>query len=387
MEELIEEYDVDEPSLRRDVLRKLPPPPESPTPPVAPPQMGEEPARVAVGGDPGLSAVDLPATNAGKPVVLTGLGEVKSVEILNPLRQPRKFSIEAGKDGGSWTITLRGRKVAHLRRGAGADALTFTWVEGLLDEADSLRNAVLVVTGSESTTIALRRAVEMQPPVIDLGKIEQSVAIDVPLWAQHPKALRIEGVDFDGRAHNGRFPPNGRADHNQPVRLALRGELPRAGVELSLHGSAPFDLRLKPILEDFDGRLYPWTEERLRRLAAAVTLNLTNLERDIPKLQDTIRNLEAQLQELQRQPTTAYNALSLPVAKKLCSAAIESAKGRLQAAQTALPIVKSRLKAFDELRQLTNGLKGEVRVRFRVFYDVGQHEVTVVRAGAVGSEN
>lgn len=380
VERIIEQYVVDANALRTEVENKLRID-MRPDAPVIPTAQGT----TSIDPDTGIAMVELPDRNTAKSVTLPIVGEIKSLEILAPRRTRLKFSLTAAPDGLSWTITDGQRAIAQILRDSnGKRHFILSWEEGSSVEAECLRNAVLMVKGgAPRVAIALRRTVEIEAPLVNLSDKQNTLPIDVPLWGLDPRDLNIEAVGVSNLPLAARFPTNGRAEHRKPVRLVIRDELPKAGVELALHGAAPLDLRIKPILEDFDNKLYPWTKERMKNLEGAFVRQISRCQKDILELKSGIPNLEAQLAGLKRQYNP--NALTASIVKSQIdqvAAALNAATAQLARLEASLPVVNRQVQAFGELYELTGNVHQRTHVSFRVFYIVGEHEVTVLRAGS-----
>lgn len=325
--------------------------------------------------------IELPERGTQDEISISVDGGKLSLDIQSPASSLCEFAIETGEDGASWTITNGTSKVAHLKRSG--KNLAIGWEADCPDEAECLRNAVLVVkSDNDKSAIALRSPVEIDAPYVDLENKAIAIPIEAQLWGLVAKDLKMEAIGFrNNESHlKSRFPGNGLVDHNEPAKLVIRDERPHAGVALNLSGTTAPMVRVEPFFVDFKSKKYPWTDKQLKSLRTAFINEISRHEREIPKAEAAIPAMEGQLKALKRQfrPGAANSGY---VASRISKTQgdINETRNRLKSMRANLPGMRTRAQAFGELYDLSESIHQQVRVRFRVFFVAGDSEVTVLR--------
>jgi hypothetical protein len=229
----------------------------------------------------------------------------------------------------------------------------------------------------DSTEIRSPEAVEIEATIIDLTKSQYNIKINVAQAGIELRQLKIEAIEVTNAPFSKRLPDDGRADHGQPVRLVVRDELPKAAIELSLHGSQPLNVRVKPIIEDYDHKLYPWTQERMKALRGYLVRETRKAEAGISTLKGRIPVLQANIESLKRQPRNIYNRDSLELTQRNAEANLATATNDLRLLEVRLPLLRNQSEGFSELFALSERVHLQGRVRFRVIHQIGD-ETTII---------
>jgi hypothetical protein len=320
------------------------------------------------------TAVDLPDRGSRQPIPIPTRGAVGYVDVLTPAAlSPLEFSVQASSDGKSWTVRDGKQAIAMLRY---EENLTFAWETGASDQADSLRNALLIVHGdSEPVAVALRRAVEIASPTIELTNSIAKVPIQTSLWGLTPLDLRLEAIGIDRVVLDKRSPEDGKASHGDPAQLVLRDVLPKAAIELSLNGRSLLHVRLAPILETFDHKRRPWSNGTAKSLHESCSKEIDRCSDRIQFLTASIPQMESGISELK-----GNRANSLVIANAASS--LNSAKVELNEQKKLLPVLEQRLRDSQSLLELSKEVHAEASVAFHVYFSVGKCDVAIVRASS-----
>jgi hypothetical protein len=363
--------------------------PDPPRPPIHRPPLHPQPINPPVTPLPPIeiaTQIELPARDSKDHVEVASLGTVDiAFHLHNPDGNPLQFQIKEGDDQQTWTITDGQNLVGQLKRENGR--INFYWSDAVTEEAECLRNALLVLTVRDlEKQVRMRSARSEKAPAIDLelkGKSDkQTLPIDLGLYGLDASKLKFEVIgSLDGMTFQRFDPATKTADINQRVRAILRDQPPYAAFDVSITASGQvFAAKIWPLMAGPDKDTLPWTVDRVNTLSRSLNTKIAAAKRAIEELPQVISALTQQIAQLRKIPVT--NPLYTPAQGELAvaEASLAQAQATLAEAQAALPVRQKQLEALKTLADLGNSISKKLRIQYRVFYVVGGKEVDVFRA-------
>jgi hypothetical protein len=211
----------------------------------------------------------------------------------------------------------------------------------------------------------------IEAPLIDLTKNQTEVRFK-PIVAFEARKLLLTGLEVTNNRLIRQYPDSGQVELGTPIHVVLRDEPPRAGLEVSLHGTEELYVRIKPMIQDPDDVFYPWTESGLRLVRGKANRSLNQVNRGMDRASRLVADLATQQKLIENSPASAKNRSA--IAEKLKAAEQEVAQVGEQ-----LQRLEQFLADLDKLGTLTDKIDRKARLNFRVVQNNNGEEVRVVK--------
>lgn len=233
-------------------------------------------------------------------------------------------------------------------------------------------------TAPSATSSDAAKPVEPKPdvltidaPLIDLTKNQTEVKFK-PLVNVESRMLILSGLEVTDGGIVRQYPESGRGKLGDAIRVVLRDEPPRAGLEISLHGSDELFVRIKPMIQDPDDVFYPWTPSGFRDVRRRVVRSINAKQEESARAERFVELLTEQLGAATQSKAGTANRKSLQ--ERLEIARIEAADSR-----NKLQLLERFMANFRELEGLTDRTDRKSKVSFRILRDTNGVEETIVR--------
>ncbi len=235
---------------------------------------------------------------------------------------------------------------------------------------------------SQKPSVDRQNTLILKGIAVDLTRSKTSIPITLShVDVADPRSLRVEVLSIEGATARAFYPSDRVAKVGSKLRIAIRDELPQAGIEISLSGTGKsiLQVRFEPIMMPFDRKEYAWTVDRVQTLLRQLNSLVEKQVASIPVAEAEVKNSTADLNALVARYGDNMAAPQVAALKAAALQRIERAKTLFVQMQTELPINRERAKAVSELAELTTAIHDKAIVRFRIFCVDGGREIEIAR--------